>query len=98
MNQKKKKKPFDYEKISDEEIELGRVETVKDKGFCILPSKLFSNVVTNAPQNDNLNETLAKCGGSPSRLHHFIYKISIKNNLNFVFFLFIFENIFSMKF
>ena len=59
INKKEPKKSFNYEKISDEEAELGRVLTVIGKGFYILPSELFSNVVTNAPQNDNLNETLA---------------------------------------
>lgn len=59
INKSEPEKSFNYEKISDEEAELGRVETVKDKGFYILPSKLFNNVVANAPQNNNLNETLA---------------------------------------
>ena len=32
---------FDYASISDEEAEFGRSETVKEKGFYILPSELL---------------------------------------------------------
>ena len=51
---------FDYAKLSDEEAELGRADTVKEKGFYILPSELFVNVAKNARNNPNLNETLAR--------------------------------------
>jgi type I restriction enzyme M protein len=51
---------FDYASISDEEAELGRSETVKDKGFYILPSDLFENVRRNAKNDPNLNETLSR--------------------------------------
>lgn len=51
---------FDYASISDEEAELGRSETVKDKGFYILPSELFENVRRNAKNDPNLNETLSR--------------------------------------
>lgn len=51
---------FDYAAISDEDAELGREETVKEKGFYILPSDLFVNVLAGARQNPDLNETLAK--------------------------------------
>src|SRR5205085_3576533 len=37
-------KGFDYAAISDEEAEFGRADTVKEKGFYILPSELFVNV------------------------------------------------------
>lgn len=50
---------FDYATLSDEEAELGRTDTVKEKGFYILPSELFANVRRNARSNANLNETLA---------------------------------------
>ena len=51
---------FDYSKISDEEAERDfRPNTVKDKGFFILPSQLFENVVKNAAKNENLNTDLA---------------------------------------
>lgn len=50
---------FDYTKLSDEEAEFGREETVKEKGFYILPSDLFSNVLSRARQDANLNETVA---------------------------------------
>lgn len=51
---------FDYASISDEEAEFGRSETVKEKGFYILPSDLFENVRRNAKNDPNLNETLSR--------------------------------------
>lgn len=54
------KKDFDYTQLSDKEAKLGRVDTVKEKGFYILPSELFVNVLKNARNNPNLNETLAQ--------------------------------------
>ncbi len=38
---------------------LARAETVKEKGFYILPSDLFPNVRERARQDQNLNETLS---------------------------------------
>lgn len=52
------KKDFDYSILSDKEAEFGRADTVKEKGFYILPSELFVNVRKNARNNANLNETL----------------------------------------
>ena len=52
-------KDFDYSKLSDEEAEFGRADTVKEKGFYILPSELFINVRSKARHDANLNETLA---------------------------------------
>lgn len=52
------KKDFDYRNLSDKEAEFGRDDTVKEKGFYILPSELFVNVTKNARNNKNLNETL----------------------------------------
>ena len=49
---------FDYAQLSDEQAELGRDDTVAEKGFYILPSDLFVNVQANATQDENLNETL----------------------------------------
>lgn len=51
---------FDYAKLSDADAEFGRVETVKEKGFYILPSALFANVRKRARQDENLNVTLAE--------------------------------------
>ena len=51
---------FDYAKLPDTEAEFGRADTVKEKGFYILPSELFSNVRKNAKTDANLNETLSK--------------------------------------
>lgn len=53
------KKDFDYSKLTDKEAEFGRVDTVKEKGFYILPSELFKNVTKNARNDPNLNETLS---------------------------------------
>ncbi len=53
------KKDFDYTKLSDKEAEFGRADTVKEKGFYILPSELFVNVRKNARNDANLNETLS---------------------------------------
>jgi len=49
---------FDYSRFSDEEAERGRIETVAEKGFYILPSELFGNVRERARDDDKLNETL----------------------------------------
>ncbi len=54
------KKDFDYAKLSDKEAEFGRTDTIKEKGFYILPSELFVNVRRNARNDANLNETLSK--------------------------------------
>ena len=51
---------FDYSKLSDEQAEYGRKETVVEKGFFILPSELFVNVRKTAKNDANLNETLAR--------------------------------------
>jgi len=53
------KKDFDYAKLSDTEAKFGRADTVKEKGFYILPSELFINVREHARNDANLNETLA---------------------------------------
>ena len=50
---------FDYTKITDEDAEYARYETVLEKGFFILPSELFVNVNGKAKSDDNLNETLS---------------------------------------
>ena len=49
---------FDYAKLPDEEAEVAREDMVKTKGFFILPSELFCNVLSRADADDNLNETL----------------------------------------
>ena len=51
---------FDYAKLKDSEAETERDNLVKEKGFFILPSELFSNVVKSARDDENLNETLEK--------------------------------------
>ena len=51
---------FRYASLSDQEAEQDfKPGTVEDKGFFILPSQLFENVVKDASQNENLNEELA---------------------------------------
>ena len=49
---------FDYAKLSDEQAEYGRNETLKEKGFYILPSELFCNVRKKAKTDTDLNVTL----------------------------------------
>ena len=51
---------FDYAKLKDSEAEPERANLVKEKGFFILPSELFANVVKRAREDENLNETLEK--------------------------------------
>ena len=51
---------FDYARLTDAEAEFGRTETVREKGFFILPSALFANVRARARHDANLNETLAR--------------------------------------
>ena len=51
---------FDYVKLSDDQAEFGRKETVAEKGFFILPSELFVNVLAKAKNDADLNETLAR--------------------------------------
>lgn len=53
-------KTFDYADLSDFDAEYGRAETVKEKGFYILPSHLFANVRKEAQEDANLNETLSR--------------------------------------
>ncbi|HON44068.1 MAG TPA: type I restriction-modification system subunit M, partial [Planctomycetota bacterium] len=51
---------FDYAKISDKKANIDfRPNTVEKKGFFILPSQLFKNVVKKAKNNENLNIDLA---------------------------------------
>lgn len=51
---------FDYAVMSDEDAEEARHDLVEEKGFFILPSELFCNVLARAAQDDNLNETLER--------------------------------------
>ncbi|MDE0556615.1 MAG: type I restriction-modification system subunit M [Candidatus Poribacteria bacterium] len=51
---------FDYARLSDSDAELGRDETVKEKGFYILPSQLFVNIRARARHDADLNETLSR--------------------------------------
>ena len=49
---------FDYAKLTDEEASVIKDDMVQEKGFFILPSELFCNVVKNAYNDVNLNVTL----------------------------------------
>ncbi|HRV30003.1 MAG TPA: type I restriction-modification system subunit M, partial [Spirochaetia bacterium] len=51
---------FDYAQLSDADAEYGRADTVKEKGFYILPSELFANVCNKARSDADLNETLSR--------------------------------------
>jgi len=50
---------FNYADLSDDAAEFGRADTVKEKGFYILPSELFENVRKRAKNEENLNEILS---------------------------------------
>ncbi len=50
---------FNYADLSDDAAEFGRTDTVKEKGFYILPSELFENVRKRAKNEENLNEILS---------------------------------------
>lgn len=49
---------FDYSLMTDEEAMISKEFLVKEKGFFIKPSSLFTNVVKNGKDNENLNEIL----------------------------------------
>jgi len=49
---------FNYAALSDADAEQARDDLVKTKGFFILPSELFENVLKRAAVDENLNETL----------------------------------------
>jgi type I restriction enzyme M protein len=51
---------FDYRYLSNADAEFGRDETVKEKGFYLLPQDLFANVRERARHDENLNETLSR--------------------------------------
>lgn len=55
---------FDYAALSDEAAEIGRHDTIAEKGFFILPSELFTNVCARAAEDrafsQNINEALEK--------------------------------------
>jgi type I restriction enzyme M protein len=51
---------FDYTQIDDSRAEFGRTDTVREKGFYILPSELFVNLRRKARTDANLNETLSR--------------------------------------
>ena len=50
---------FSYAAMSDEQAEGGRQDAVQTKGYFILPSQLFQNVVKTVDADENLNETLS---------------------------------------
>lgn len=49
---------FDYVNMSDEQAAAGKNDAVQTKGFFMLPSQLFQNVVKNCDKDENLNEHL----------------------------------------
>ncbi len=53
-------KDFRYHELSDLEAETARKQIVDEKGFFILPSELFINVVKKSANDENLNMTLEK--------------------------------------
>ncbi len=53
-------KDFEYRNLSDKDAEFARKQIVDEKGFFILPSELFSNVVKKANNDPDLNMTLER--------------------------------------
>lgn len=51
---------FDYAKMSDEDAEGAREGLIEEKGFFILPSELFCNVVDKAKNDPDLNEKMER--------------------------------------
>ena len=55
---------FDYASLADEDAEVGRESTVKEKGYFILPSELFCNVLKTVDKDgmrdEDLNEVLER--------------------------------------
>ena len=49
-------KDFNYADLPDEQAEVAREDLIQTKGFFILPSELFCNVLARADKDDNLNE------------------------------------------
>ena len=49
---------FNYADMADDEAIGGKEDAVQTKGFFMLPSQLFQNVVKNADKDENLNEHL----------------------------------------
>ena len=50
---------FRYDELYDDEAEAAREMMVQEKGYFILPSQLFQNVVARCDQDENLNDTLS---------------------------------------
>ena len=51
---------FDYSELSDEEAIVAKEGLIEEKGFFILPSELFCNVVARCENDENINETLER--------------------------------------
>ena len=49
---------FNYAEMPDEQAQGGKNDAVQTKGFFMLPSQLFQNVVKTADKDENLNEKL----------------------------------------
>ncbi|MBQ4377152.1 MAG: type I restriction-modification system subunit M N-terminal domain-containing protein, partial [Bacteroidales bacterium] len=51
---------FDYAAMPDSQALAGKDDAVQAKGFFILPSQLFQNVVRGADSDENLNEHVSE--------------------------------------
>lgn len=49
---------FNYAEMHDEDAEEAREGLIQEKGFFMLPSELFCNVLAGAAKDENLNETI----------------------------------------
>src|SRR3712207_479914 len=72
---------FDYAKLSDEEAEQDfRPNTVEDKGFFILPSQLFENVVKTARKNENLDRKSTRLNSSHANISYAVFCLKKKQD------------------
>lgn len=51
---------FDYTTMPDDQAINAKQQMVEEKGYFILPSQLFQNVIKDVDNNNNLNETLSE--------------------------------------
>ena len=51
---------FDYAEMSDDAARDAREGLIQEKGFFMLPSELFCNVLKRAPEDERLNETMER--------------------------------------
>lgn len=69
---------FDYAKMSDEEAEAAKEDMVKEKGFFMLPSQLFCNVVPSKKQEEEDKKKDEDSSESDSQQQKWYFKLNEK--------------------